>query len=209
VGLFKEEKMSRVVLKGLIVIVLAMFVYGCGTTGVKVRRYIEEKARVDQEMQGNAGYLSGTPQSADRSQMKKTRKIYVLEILQGAEGDDLESVEGESRQTQGGQLEDSELDATPHSSEQPSGESPKTLSASFGVVIAPTDEGLDERDSSQQATSFVDYTVEKDDTLQKISKKFYDSYSKWPKIYEANKDKIESPDNLKPGIVIKIPMDKL
>ncbi|HBR14717.1 MAG TPA: hypothetical protein DD723_04120 [Candidatus Omnitrophica bacterium] len=50
-----------------------------------------------------------------------------------------------------------------------------------------------------------EYTVEKDDTLQKISKKFYGTYSQWSKIYEANKERIENPDSIQPGIVIVIP----
>ena len=33
----------------------------------------------------------------------------------------------------------------------------------------------------------------------------YDSYSKWPKIYDANKDVISDPDRIKPGILLKIP----
>ncbi|MBF0595345.1 MAG: LysM peptidoglycan-binding domain-containing protein, partial [Candidatus Omnitrophica bacterium] len=51
----------------------------------------------------------------------------------------------------------------------------------------------------------VEYKVEKDDTLQKISKKVYGSYSKWTKIYDANKDVIKDPNRLKPGITLKIP----
>lgn len=50
-----------------------------------------------------------------------------------------------------------------------------------------------------------DYVVEKDDTLQKISKKVYGSYSKWTKIYEANRDVIKDPNFLKAGITLKIP----
>jgi nucleoid-associated protein YgaU len=49
------------------------------------------------------------------------------------------------------------------------------------------------------------YTVQKDDTLQKISKKFYGSYSKWTGIYDANKDKIRDPNFLKPGVILTIP----
>jgi nucleoid-associated protein YgaU len=60
-----------------------------------------------------------------------------------------------------------------------------------------------------RAQSFQEYTVEKGDTLQKISKKFYDSYSKWPGIYEANKDVIADPNNIKPGIVLQIPMGQM
>ena len=52
------------------------------------------------------------------------------------------------------------------------------------------------------------YTVQKDDTLQKISKKLFGTYGKWYKIYEANKDKIKNPNILKPGTVLTIPAIK-
>ncbi len=50
------------------------------------------------------------------------------------------------------------------------------------------------------------YVVEKDDTLQKISKKVYGSYSKWTKIYDANRDIIKDPNFLKSGVTLKIPV---
>ena len=49
------------------------------------------------------------------------------------------------------------------------------------------------------------YTVQKDDTLQKVSKKVFGSYGKWYKIYEANKDKIKNPNVLRAGTVLTIP----
>ena len=36
---------------------------------------------------------------------------------------------------------------------------------------------------------------------------FYDSYSKWPKIFEANKNVIKDPNRIKPGIVLQIPVE--
>jgi len=53
--------------------------------------------------------------------------------------------------------------------------------------------------------SFEKYTVAKNDTLQKISKKFYGTTKKWIKIYEANKDVLRGPDKLYPGQIINIP----
>lgn len=166
--------------------VLGVFGTGCGTTGIEMRSYTQDKPRVDQEMgEGNAGYLAGTPQPEDRSQYKDTRKTYVLEISKGA--GELPPVKEESY--------------TVPSFEKPSTSSrPKPLSASMDVVVLPS-ESL----QAKPAAGFVKYTVEKDDTLQKISKKFYDSYSKWPRIYEANKAVIPNPDKIQPGIVIQIP----
>ena len=53
--------------------------------------------------------------------------------------------------------------------------------------------------------NFENYTVAKNDTLQKISKKFYGTTKKWTKIYAANKDILRGPDKLYPGQTIKIP----
>ncbi len=52
------------------------------------------------------------------------------------------------------------------------------------------------------------YKVEKDDTLQKISRKIYGSYGKWTRIYDANKNVIKDPNFLKPGTTLTIPSDQ-
>jgi nucleoid-associated protein YgaU len=49
------------------------------------------------------------------------------------------------------------------------------------------------------------YTVEKGDTLFKIAHKFYGDGKLWPKIFDANKDKIKSSDKVPVGTVLKIP----
>lgn len=53
--------------------------------------------------------------------------------------------------------------------------------------------------------NFKKYTVEKNDTLQKISQKFYGTTKKWAKIYEANRDTLKTPDRVYPGKVLNIP----
>jgi len=61
--------------------------------------------------------------------------------------------------------------------------------------------------STESAASgtFEKYTVSKNDTLQKISKKFYGTSKNWMKIYEANKDVLKGPDKVYPGQVLRIP----
>lgn len=49
------------------------------------------------------------------------------------------------------------------------------------------------------------YTVKKGDCLWNIAKKFYGNGSKYPKIYEANKDKIKNPNLIYPNQVLVIP----
>lgn len=49
------------------------------------------------------------------------------------------------------------------------------------------------------------YTVRKGDCLWRIAGKIYGNPFKWPRIYEANKDKIKNPNRIYPGQVLKIP----
>jgi len=51
------------------------------------------------------------------------------------------------------------------------------------------------------------YTVQKGDTLQKISKKFYGTTKKWQKIYAANQDTLKGPNKIYPGQTIDVPLD--
>ena len=65
--------------------------------------------------------------------------------------------------------------------------------------------------SAQQATGvkFQQYTVQKGDTLQKISKKVFGTTKKWAKIYDANRDALKGPNKIYPGQVINIPIEGL
>lgn len=54
---------------------------------------------------------------------------------------------------------------------------------------------------SQQRT----YTVVAGDSLSKIAKREYGDASKWHRIFEANRDKIQNPDLIHPGQVLNIP----
>jgi len=49
------------------------------------------------------------------------------------------------------------------------------------------------------------YTVAKNDTLQKISQKFYGTSKNWMKIYNANTDVLKGPDKVYPGQILNIP----
>ena len=138
------------VIKTGIALSVAIFLTGCGVT---VKPSVQVRERVDMDMPG---------QSAS-NQVKKTRKIYVVEVSRTAK---------DKKQTAG---------------------------------VAPAQAGQEPAAVNPFVDGFADYQVRKDDTLQKISKQFYDSYNQWPKIYEANKDKIRNPNFLKPGIVLKVP----
>lgn len=49
------------------------------------------------------------------------------------------------------------------------------------------------------------YTVKSGDTLSKIAKEFYGNANEYPKIFEANKDQLSSPDRINVGQELKIP----
>lgn len=49
------------------------------------------------------------------------------------------------------------------------------------------------------------YTVQPGDTLSSISRKFYKTDNRWKDIYNANRDRMSSPTNLKPGQQLRIP----
>lgn len=60
-----------------------------------------------------------------------------------------------------------------------------------------------------EVVAMQQYTVGKNDTLQKISQKFYGTTKKWKKIYNANKDKLKGPDKVYPGQVLDIPAEDM
>jgi nucleoid-associated protein YgaU len=58
-----------------------------------------------------------------------------------------------------------------------------------------------------EAPACEEYKVQKGDTLQKISEKFYGTTKRWHKIFEANKDKIKAPDKIRVGQTICVPTE--
>ncbi|HNX26092.1 MAG TPA: LysM peptidoglycan-binding domain-containing protein [Phycisphaerae bacterium] len=59
-------------------------------------------------------------------------------------------------------------------------------------------------DRKNQPTRRV-YTVIRGDNLRKISKKIYNSDSKWRKIYDANRSKLKNPNDIQIGMTLVIP----
>ncbi len=52
---------------------------------------------------------------------------------------------------------------------------------------------------------FAQYTVVAGDTLSGIATKYYGDASKWPIIFEANRNEIQDPDRIFAGQVLRIP----
>lgn len=183
----------------IMMLVLAVVVTGCG---VKTRAYIDDRERVDIQPTGNAGYLMGTPPPDAGKVDKKTRKVFVLEVTKDTPEDPV--IEQLSHE-----IESRDVVVNTKRTYQESSTRSVTSSSPGQELQLPaiTDDDfyVDANDDTNEGTArVVDYVVEKNDTLQKISKKFYGSYSKWTKIYDANKNVISDPNFLKPGTALKI-----
>jgi len=159
------------------ILVLSLICAGCS-----VRTYPLTRDRVDQDLSlGNRGYLKGTAPQETKSR-KTTRTTQVLEIELGHPAEVKKTPKAAAL-------------AAPIMEEEPL---PQTY-ASVPVSV-------EEKPVSAPIT-FKQYKVEKGDTLQKISQKFYGTTKRWYKIYEANKDILKSPDKLYPGQIINIPLE--
>jgi nucleoid-associated protein YgaU len=183
----------------LLLVLIVVTVVGCAGSGVTTRTYVEDKERVDQKMDEsgyNYGYIQGTPKAEDRSEYKKTRKIFVLEMTK--EPPEIEEAAVPASTARPRSTRETIPEPEPERREPPEWTKPIEIPA------------IDDVQPQQQTVSsgtFTDYEVQKGDTLQKISKKFYDTYRKWGRIYEANKDVLSDPDQLKPGMTLRIPTE--
>lgn len=61
------------------------------------------------------------------------------------------------------------------------------------------------QESTTTAAKNRTYVVQSGDSLSKIAKRFYDDASQWERIYEANKNSMKGPHDLKLGAVLIIP----
>ncbi|MEI7997920.1 MAG: LysM peptidoglycan-binding domain-containing protein [Candidatus Omnitrophota bacterium] len=182
---------------------LTVFAAGCG---LHAQSYVMTKQRVGIEKgNGNAGYLAGTPQYIEPQ--RKTRQVYVLELTKPIPENEVKKIEQEISTVPNVNTHIS-LPTTPAPRAPVAGES-------HNKIVIPRIDDEPMKNEVHQATvsptgPAVDttYTIVKDDTLQKISKKYYGSYGGWLKIYNANKDKIKNPNLLKSGTVITIPAVK-
>lgn len=176
--------MSKKILTGFAIVLVAAFVSSC-----TMRTYVQEKGRVDQEMTGNAGCIQGTCPPVDRSNLPKSRDTYVLEIDTGA-----------------AKVKDANTQSTATSSVA---EESYTEEEAYSTSRSEYNYGnVNESfvaETEVVEPSFTEYKIEKNDTLQKISQKFYGTTKRWNEIYQANKDVIKDPNRIKPGKTIRIP----
>ncbi len=151
-------------------------------SGCVTRTYNLTRDRVDQDLTGNRGYLQGrAPAEEETKERKTTRTLGVVEI---------------------------EL-RSPIKFEK----APKVKTAGeTGDKIVEGNRGYITESASPEVAepaNIEKYTVQKGDTLQKISQKFYGTTKKWNKIFEANKDKLKAPNKIYPGKIIDVPVEAM
>lgn len=86
----------------------------------------------------------------------------------------------------------------------------KAADSSFGdlTLDLSVDSSLPQPAAPQAAApaaSVRTYTVKPGDTLSKIAKDFYGNANEYPKIFEANRDKLKNPDVIRDGQELVIP----
>lgn len=152
-------------------------------SGCLTRNYVVEKPRTDLEIsQGsNRGYLEGSPsEPVEPNRFGETRKVSVLEVELGPH--------------------ERKPWTRAHTS-KPQATQPAQESAPAQTVQEPV--AAQEPRALKEA--YQEYVVQKDDTLQKISQKFYGTTKKWSILYQENKETLKSPDKVYPGLKLKIP----
>ena len=73
------------------------------------------------------------------------------------------------------------------------------------AVVTVTDNSSTRTTKAEDSNAGRTYTVKSGDCLWKIAKQFYGNGVEYPKIYNANKDKIKNPDLIITGWVLIIP----
>jgi len=191
-------------MKSLGFLVSVILLGGC----MAVRTYTIEEPRVDTDMQGNRGYLTGKSSKSEikKSKLGDTRTISVVEVEFG-------SSRVQSKVEKIDLKKDKEITAVKEKEPTVIEEEQKLTVEEKAflkekVPLIEKQEVVVEISSVEEASSkeeYENYVIQKNDTLQKISRKFYGTTRKWKLIYNTNKEVVKSPDVLYPGTEIKIP----
>ncbi len=185
-------------------LLVGFFLTGCA----RITTQVVEKPRVDQELEGNRGYLAGSGPAP--VQRKTTRRMLQTDVEMPT-WDELHPWKKRAKP---------EAKAPAASPDLPAWEEETPLRGTFldenleeaarpdtrawqppAVVEEPEESVLPALPSQPLAT----YTVEKGDTLEKISQKFYGTTRRWKRIYEANREVLRNPNRVYPGQTLTIP----
>jgi len=152
-------------------------------SGCVVRTYPLTKDRIDQDLTGNRGYIQGQAPIGEEKERKSTRTTQVVEI-------ELHSPLKFEK------MPKLKIEQTPML------KSEEQVKGNKGYITSSISPGVAEPGTTEK------YTVQKKDTLQKISQRFYGTTRLWKWIYDANKDTLKGPNSIYPGQVINVPIEK-
>ena len=167
--------------------VAALFMAGCA----RINSQVVEKPRVDQDLQGNRGYLVGeAPPAGER---KMTRQVLEtnVEMPTARELNPWKVKRGSAAAPQ------------PETSmPAPTPSMPMESTQQEEMNVAPIEQAQPAEEAAPAATT---YTVKRGDTLEKIAVKVYGDSNQWRRIYKANQTKLKSPSKIYPGQKLVIP----
>ncbi len=159
------------------VVSVVMLAVAASLAGCSVNTKMVTRERVDQDLSDSSGNRGYLMGTAPSAGERKTTREY-LEVQV-----EVPSVEKENR--------------VPGKTSGTSEVTNYEASSSYEPVVEEVEVAAEEE--------FADYKVQNNDTLQKISMKFYGTTKKWKVLFNANKDILKSPDRLRPGMTIRIP----
>ncbi len=133
------------------------------------------RERVDQDITGNRGYIQGRASSEPTVAKGKTREYIDIRVEIPTMGEIKEKFPKPEQKA-----------------EVPSAKVERPAEEVEGPIAI-------------ESTGPILYKVKEGDSLGLIAMKFYGKASKWTLIYEANMDKIDDPQRLKPGMELIIP----
>jgi len=187
---------------------IALVLSGCIT---RVTPY--EVDRVDQELKGNRGIVGGETYDFPEVERRKTKTMYNIEI-------ELSSRKGDKRageEIRGNRGYVNKKEAAKEISAPLKKKGSKRLGGTGKMMTPqvvyhkPTTVQKEYKEEEGKGTlvkkEIKTYVVQKGDTLQKISEEMYGTTKKWKKIFEANKDILGDPDQIRVGQKLIIPED--
>ena len=182
-------------MKRIFLLLSLVLLSGC----LAVRTYTLEKPRVDTEIQGNRGCLQGIckQEVSKKSRLGKTRKIGIVEVeFTSAEVIRQDNKKEKTVYKKKHKEDDDEENIWEDEYYEEQEEDEQEEAEFFEKAVRKT-KPLPKKQKH--------YTIQKGDTLQKVSQKFYGTTKKWKFLYEVNKDVLKSADKVYPGARIKIP----
>ena len=166
-------------MKRMILSVILLVAVSVILSGCVVRTYRKTQDRVDQNLsEGNRGYLMDTNAQIPDKERSMTRTTQVVEV------EFYPAIRFDRQSKAADQAE-------------------AVVSEDQFDEVA--DYYVEDFDLVDLSVYTQEYTVQKNDTLQKISQKFYGTTRRWSDIYQANQDVLAGPDQIKPGQVLSIP----